>query len=193
MMANPTLPGPNGNAHARRRQAVVAAGLALLALLSGCAPVPPASPPPPAPPIAPPPPPPVAAPQADWRDAPLAPGQWRWSPGVASFAGGPGARMALSLACQGAGASARIRLRWSGPAASAGPTPVVITTSTGTRRLLAPAIDEAGLQVDFAPRDATLDAMVFTRGRWMIDAAGAGTMILPSGPEIGRVIDDCRK
>jgi hypothetical protein len=41
-------------------------------------------------------------------------------------------------------------------------------------------------------RDALLDAIAFSRGRFALEAAGLETLYLPSYPEISRVVQDCR-
>ena len=40
---------------------------------------------------------------------------------------------------------------------------------------------------------ALLDAMAFSRGRFAIDVNGLPSLYLPAWPEVGRVIEDCRK
>jgi hypothetical protein len=37
-----------------------------------------------------------------------------------------------------------------------------------------------------------LDAMVFSRGRFVVDRAGAAPLVVPPYAELGRVIEDCR-
>ena len=58
------------------------------------------------------------------------------------------------------------------------------------------ATPEAGpnpqLGLALVPRDAVLDAMGFSRGRFVIEVAGLPTLYLPAWPEVGRVIEDCR-
>lgn len=44
----------------------------------------------------------------------------------------------------------------------------------------------------FAARDPLLDAMAFSRGRFAIQSDGLPTLYVPSWPEIGRVLEDCR-
>ena len=169
--------------------------LAAIAVLSACAaqrkPLP--APPPPAPAPAP-----VAtavpAPSpADWRDAPVTPGTWRYeaAAGGSTASFGPVAATPLaSLACDRA--NARMALRRAG--AAPGPVPLSITTSTATRAFT--ATPEAGpmphLVLNLAVRDPVLDAMAFSRGRFAIEVAGLPALYLPAWPEVGRVIEDCR-
>ncbi|QGN55925.1 hypothetical protein [Novosphingobium sp. Gsoil 351] len=169
--------------------------LAGIAFLSACA-----APrkPEPAPLPAPPPPRPVATaipaqPPADWRDAPATAGAWSYVPGTAGsaalFANDPAAPLA-GLRCDRPGG--RVALSRAG--AAPGPLPLTIVTSTLTRAFT--ASPESGatpqLSLQFAPRDPVLDAMAFSRGRFVIEVAGLPTLYLPAWPEIARVIEDCR-
>jgi hypothetical protein len=141
--------------------------------------------PPPALPTAPPRP----GPQANWRDAPITPGNWQWNmangQSAARFANG-----ALELRCDRAAATVTI-LR-SGTAQ--GPVPVTILTSTATRALTGtPAAGpRAAIAVSLAARDGLLDAMAFSRGRFAVEVAGLPTLYVPSWAEVSRVIEDCR-
>jgi hypothetical protein len=72
--------------------------------------------------------------------------------------------------------------------------PMTILTSTMTRPANGEAI--AGpppfIALPIAARDPVLDAMAFSRGRFAIEAAGLPTLYVPSWPEVGRVVEDCR-
>lgn len=134
-----------------------------------------------------------AAPPADWRDAPITPGNWSYESGAGGSAaqfGSDAAAPLVSLRCEQT--AGRIALHRAG--AAPGPLPLTITTSTLTRAFT--ATPEAGgtpqLSLAFAPRDAVLDAMAFSRGRFVIEVAGLPTLYLPAWPEVGRVIEDCR-
>ena len=153
-----------------------------LALLASCAPrpAPPAPPPPPPPPPAePPPPPPVLL---DWQDAPLSDGDWSYvaagGRSVATFGGmfimlcGPDRQVSLTRA-DATGNALTVR-----------------TTDGG--RSLAAAAQPGGLVASLNPSDPLLDAMVFSRGRFAVGAAGVPLLILPAWPEPARVIEDCR-
>jgi hypothetical protein len=168
--------------------------LAAIAVLSACAPQrkpEPAPPPPPPRPVAtaaPAPPPP-----ADWRDAPLTPGAWRYEAAggksAARFGSGAGAPLA-TLQCDRA--AGRVALQRAG--AAPGPLPMTITTSSATRAFTAtPAAGPVPqLVLALSPRDPVLDAMAFSRGRFVIEVAGLPTLYLPAWPEVARVVEDCR-
>ncbi|MDP3674751.1 MAG: hypothetical protein Q8R44_06615 [Novosphingobium sp.] len=169
--------------------------LAAIIVLSACAPQRKPLPAPPPPAAAPRP---VATatpapPPADWRDAPVSPGTWRYEvaegSSAARFGLVAGAPLA-TLTCDRA--ASQVALRRAGAAPS--PVPLTITTSTATRAFT--ATPEAGpipqLVLVLAARDPVLDAMAFSRGRFVIEVAGLPTLYLPARPEVGRLIEDCR-
>ena len=69
--------------------------------------------------------------------------------------------------------------------------PLILRTSFGSRTLPATAGPE-GLTARVPGGDPLLDEMAFSRGRFAVEAAGAEQLILPSWPEIARVVEDCR-
>lgn len=142
-------------------------------LLAACTPsTPPPAVAPPAPVAAPAPPPAPPAP-ADWRDAPLTPGTWHYLSEKTGSSALFGAEL-FRLRCDKA--SAQIRLSGANIAPLGR-----ITTSFGTDTLAA-ALN---------PRDPVLDRIAFSRGRFMVETAGA-RLILPAWPEFARVVEDCR-
>ena len=159
---------------------------ALLFAVSACVPQP--APPPapaPAPVVALPAPPVTAAPQgSDWRDWPLTPGDWTWrrepTGSVAQFGTAGAAR--LTLRCNTG--RRQVVLTVSG----ATPTPLTVRTTSVTRSL---ALQPGGA-IALASTDALLDAMAFSRGRFVIEQAGTPALVLTPYAEIGRVIEDCR-
>ncbi|MGA9582603.1 MAG: hypothetical protein WBR13_11620 [Allosphingosinicella sp.] len=117
-------------------------------------------------------PPPVETSVGDWRDRPLTPGDWSYDPGAAEarYAG-------FSLRCDGAGRQVVLsRAGASGP--------LRFRTTYGERLLPAGAALQAA--------DPLLDEMAFSRGRFMVEAAGLPALILPAWPEPARVVEDCR-
>ena len=175
------------------RVSIVAPGMAAaLLVLGGCvgpASAPPPAPPPPAPRPAPPAQP-APPPPADWRDATQTAGTWRGSASTgrstASY-GLPGASPVASLTCASPGAT----ILWTS-ASAAGPVPLVVTTTSTRRLLTAEPVAGGGMAVHLPARDPLLDAMAFSRGRFMIEVAGFPALYLPAWPEVSRVIEDCR-
>ncbi len=165
---------------------------ASLALLGACVPQPVAPPPAPTPvPVPRPAPPAVIAAGSDWRDWPLTPGTWtyRRDPrGSLALFGAAGSDARLTLRCDLQ--AHRIYLSVAGGIA----TPLTIRTSSLSRAVPVqptggtPAYVAAAL----APDDGLLDAMGFSRGRFVIQQTGGATLVIPTWAEIERVTEDCR-
>ena len=128
---------------------------------------------PPPTPAPPPPPPPVLG----WEDMPLTPGEWSYRAEDLSAVYGNGA---FTVRCDPA--ARRISLARSGAAAG-----LAIRTSYGARSLPG----GAGGAV-LPASDPLLDEMVFSRGRFAVEAEGQARLILPTWPEPARVIEECR-
>jgi hypothetical protein len=165
--------------------------LAALPLVALAACVPPARPlpqptpeprPAPTPRPTPPPAPPPAS--SDWRDWPLTPGDWRYT----ATAGGSVARFGTgvaSLTCDRAASTVTFAVQGSGSRA------VVRTSSTARTLSLTPGA--AGMvQVRLPARDGLLEAMGFSRGRFVVEGATPRPLVIPAWPEILRVAEDCR-
>jgi hypothetical protein len=175
------------NHRARPLLVLVAAALALLPSACSEKRVEPTPAPTPSPrPLPPPPPPPVTL---DWREAPITPGSWSWATegtqSVARFAGG-----ALVLRCDPAAGTITLQR----PGSAAGPLPMTITTTSGARTLsAAPLAGPApSLGLTLPARDPVFDAMIFSRGRFAVEAPGLAPLYVPSWPEVSRVAEDCR-
>jgi hypothetical protein len=179
-----------------RQPARQGAILLLTAALASCVSAPKPQPAP-RPVAAPPPPPamPAAQPQQDWRDVPLTPGTWSWrgGPGQVSIAqfGVPGQAAVFALRCDMA---TRAIVFSRGGALATPQAPMIFTTSFGPFSLAAgngggqpPAI-----VAQAAARDPHLDQLAFSRGRFLVDAAGQPRLVLPAWSEVARVIEDCR-
>ncbi|RDE07125.1 hypothetical protein [Sphingomonas aracearum] len=169
--------------------------LALGALVAAC--VPPATPPAPGgrtplPQPASPRPRPAPAPAAqDWRDRPYTPGDWVYrqdARGSLALFGPPNRDALLTLRCD----RQRGQMFLSRPGAA--PAALVIRTTSLTRTLQAAPTGGEPPYVAAAllPRDPLLDAMAFSRGRIVVEVAGAAPLVVPNWAEIGRVVEDCR-
>lgn len=160
--------------------------------LSACVPPPaqpPAAPPPPAPEPAPAPPPPLAK---DWRDWPVAAGTWSYRPeagGSTALFGPAGAAATAAIRCRMA--TKQVDVMRTGTVSAA---EMIVTTSFGVVRWPA-AMTQTTLPQIVATRaagDAALDQIAYSRGRFVIETAGLPALVLPTLPEIARVIEDCR-
>lgn len=170
-----------------------------VALLNGCAArvVPPARPPArpdvkPAPLPAPTPSATVRPAAQGWRDQPYTPGVWAYAPegnGSAARFGPAGGAPLLILRCD----RQRSAVVLARAGAATVPVPATITTSSETRPLTArPVTGFAALEIVLAQGDRLLDAMAFSRGRFLVEVNGLPTLVLPAWSEVGRVIEDCR-
>jgi hypothetical protein len=169
-----------------RLRASVLGTLAAAALLSGCATKPPQGPraePVQTPPVPPPPAPPPIAPVEEWRDLPLTPGEWSYrSAGGSSEAGyGEAGNLPFLIVACDAG-TRQVRLARSG-----GGGPLKLRTSYGERSLGA----SGSARLDAS--DRLLDEIVFSRGSFTVETAGAAMLVVPAWPEAARVIEDCRE
>lgn len=173
------------------------AGLALLTLIAACAPVPQAAPMPAAAPPAPlPVPKPASAPLAgDWTDWPAAAGDWSYrreaAGSVASF-GAPGAAAQFSVRCDRS--AGRILLLHPGVLPAGKTAMMTVTATAGSARY--PVQNVAGglpyVVATLAPRDAMLDKVIFSRGRFLVQVEGGADLVIPSWPEVARAVEDCR-
>lgn len=178
----------------RRQLLVFASALAI----AGCSETPPIVPPPaprpvPVPTPAPAPAPaPAPTPSADWRDWPLTPGNWAYRQdgrGSVALYGVAGGEAELILRCDSA--RGRVVLSRRGDGVSN-----LTVRTTSTLRQLAvqplPAGATPWLAADLAPRDPVLDAMGYSRGRFLVEGNGLPTLVVPAYAEILRVAEDCR-
>lgn len=177
-----------------RRVSRQGAVLLTMAVLAACASQPPVPAPRPAPP-----PPPVALPpapvQQDWRDVPLTPGRWTWRgvAGQSSLAqfGVAGQPIQFALRCD----FTTRAILFSRAGSLATPTAAMqFTTSFAPFSL--PAGNGGGqpsaIVAQATARDPRMDQIAFSRGRFLVDLPGQSRLVLPSWPEVARVIEDCR-
>jgi hypothetical protein len=138
-----------------------------------------------------------APPPVDWRDRPATPGTWTYrrqdrGRSVASY-GQADAAFALRLVCDPGSRSVTMSM-----AGAPGARPVTVRTSSVTRTLPAAFIAQADARPPFThdirlgADDPLLDAIAFSRGRFVVEQAGTPALVVPAWPEIGRVIEDCR-
>jgi hypothetical protein len=137
---------------------------------------------------------PAPPPPADWRDVPLTPGDWSYRPEGATTAalyGAPPSGPLFLIRCNRASRT----VTFARPAAAQQAVAMTVTTTNGGRVLSAsplPGGQVAYVAATLPASDPLLDAVAFSRGRFRVEVAGVPTLTLPSWPEIGRVIEDCR-
>lgn len=184
--------GTDGYGMPMRNTVLLAASLGL----SGCAVVPrPAPPPPPPVAIAVPAPPPPAPVAPDWRDRPFTVGSWtlvREPGGPAARFGHAGAEADFLMRCTSA--SRRIDFLRAG-SLPAGSVFAMTLASTEIAKNY-PAANGSGvpthIRSETLASDPQLDALAFSRGRILVSVAGTGDLVLPSWPEIARIVEGCR-
>jgi hypothetical protein len=110
------------------------------------------------------------------RGAALTPGAWRY----ARTADGSEARFGASFAIRCMAASRLVMLqRFDAPGAG-----LAITTDLSSRAI--PPSQTLGAS------DPLLDAIAFSRGRFMVGGGAVVRLVLPASPEAARSIEDCR-
>ena len=127
----------------------------------------------------------------DFSTAAVAPGSWGYQP----VPGGSEARFVdatgtarLVLHCTRANRQVSISHASSVPAAS-----LSVWTSSASRIL--PARFEANamrVTAEVFAQDPLLDAIAFSRGRFVVTMAGGAPLVVPAWPEAARTIEDCR-
>jgi hypothetical protein len=160
-------------------------------LVAGCAPSPPRVAPAPPPRVVVVPPPTPALVPADWRDAAVTRGVWRYSRdprGSVAMFGPVGADALAVLRCDRQGGRIFLSVPGSTPRA------LTVRTSSTARAVQLGATGGVPpyLAATLAPSDPLLDAIAFSRGKLALAISGTAPLILPVWAELGRVVEDCR-
>lgn len=164
--------------------------------LAGCVTPPQQSaPPPPPPPKSSPPL--VAAPPraANWEDWRASPGDWAYrkdARGSVALFGQPGTNALFVIRCDMAAARLYLSRSGSFPVGQSGQ--MTIRTSSTARTLSAGNSSEAPPYVaaELLGSDRLLDAMVYSRGKFVVSVRGTDDIIVPTWAEFARVVEDCR-
>lgn len=132
-----------------------------------------------------------ARPAGEWIDWPIEAGTWVYrtdARGSLALFGPAGADALVTLRCDKA--RARIFLSVAGNSGGS----MLVRTSSTMKPLptVQASASPAYLAAELLPRDAILDAIAYSRGRFAIEASGLRPMAIPNWAEIGRVIEDCR-
>lgn len=128
---------------------------------------------------------------ADWRDWPLTPGSWSYrqdARGSVALFGRVGGDADFTIRCDRT--RGRVYLSRRGDAAGS----LRIRTSSTMRKLdaLPTGGAPAYLAVELEVRDPLLDAIGYSRGRFVVEGAGLPALAIPAWSELLRVIEDCR-
>ena len=131
----------------------------------------------------------------NWQDAPRSAGDWvyrRDSRGSVALFGASNADASFIIRCDSA--ARRIYLSRAGRFSAGDSGMMTLRASTGMKSFNlrnngdTPSYVAAELPVN----EPQLDAIAFSRGRFLVSVKGAADLVIPSWPEIARVIEDCR-
>lgn len=131
-------------------------------------------------------------PTVDYAIAPAAAGAWSYRTGAgtshAVFTDATAAPR-LSISCNRS--VRRVSITRTGVAV---PATAMAVWTTSLQRGVAARADPAAmtLTAELAAFDGLLDAIAFSRGRFVIWAQGLAPLVLPGSPEAARVVEDCR-
>lgn len=172
--------------------------VALISLaMAGCVSAPEtAAPPPPPRPIPVDIPPPNLAPKAaNWEDWRATPGDWAYrkdARGSVALFGQPGANAQFVARCDQAAARVYLSRGGSVPVGQSGQ--MTIRTSSTVRTLSAGNSSESPPYVaaELVASDKLLDAMVYSRGKFIVSVRGSDSIVVPTWAEFARVVEDCR-
>lgn len=131
--------------------------------------------------------------RGDWRDWPLTPGNWVYrqdARGSIALFGAPGDDAELTIRCDRIAGQIYLSRRGAAP----GNAPATIRTSSTLRAvtMLPTGATPAYMAASLFPRDPLLDAIGFSRGRFVIEQATLPALVIPAWAEILRVTEDCR-
>jgi len=132
--------------------------------------------------------------RGDWRDWPLTPGTWVYrqdARGSIALFGTPGDNAQVTIRCDRMNAAIYLSRRGAAP----GNAPMQVRTSSTTRTLTTQPTGASPpyMATALTPNDPLLDAMGFSRGRFVIEQATLPTLVVPAWAEILRVTEDCRR
>ena len=117
------------------------------------------------------------------RSVPLTPGGWAYA--ASPVASDSTFAAVLRIHCDRAARQVTIQRLGVAPVPGVAPPPMLIATDSVARVL-------PGAAAPLAARDPLLDAIAFSRGRFVVTGGGGGMLVLPAWPEAARSIEDCR-
>lgn len=169
--------------------------LASLILVAGCVSKPEPKPvPQPVPPVARPAPPPAPLPP-DWIDWPITPGDWRYSAdarGSVAMFGTVGRDADFVLRCDRQARTMFASRSGAFPEGDSGRMTIRTSNTLKTFEVFNTGGTPPYVASRIPTTDPHLDAMAFSRGRFLVQVKGGADLVLPAWPEVSRVIEDCR-
>lgn len=130
-------------------------------------------------------------PAADFSYSPVSPGAWTYRAvtggSEASFVDGTGTTR-LVIGC-----GKLTRLVTMSRVIPAPASTLSVWTSSGGRTLASRFDQPSGRVIaQLGASDTLLDAIVFSRGRFVVSMPGTAPLVVPSGTEIAHIVEDCR-
>jgi hypothetical protein len=134
-------------------------------------------------------------PVGNWEDWPLSPGDWSYmrdARGSVAMYGRAGADADFIVRCAAEGR--RIFLSRPGQLADGGTARMTLRASSAlqTYPLANSNATPPYVAAELAAADRHLDALAFSRGRFLVSVAGVPDLVVPAWPELARVVEDCR-
>jgi hypothetical protein len=130
-------------------------------------------------------------PATDFSYSPVSPGGWNYRAvtggSEASFVDGTGASRMI------VGCGKLTRLVTLSRVIAAPASTMSIWTSSGSRQFASRYDQPSGRVIaQLGASDPFLDAIVFSRGRFVVSMPGSVPLIMPSGTELAHIVEDCR-
>ena len=136
----------------------------------------------------------ATSPRGDWRDWALTPGAWVYrqdARGSIALFGRPGADADFTIRCDRLAGQIFLSRKGAAP----GNAPLTIRTSSTLRTL---GTQPTGgtlpyMAAAMSGSDPLLDAIGFSRGRFVVEQATLPVLVIPAWAEVLRVVEDCRR
>ncbi len=139
-------------------------------------------------------PPPVAT-SGNWENWPATPGDWAYrqdARGSLALFGAPGSDALFLVRCDARARKIFASRSGAFPAGESGRMTIRATTGLQTYPVSNTDGTTPYIAAEMQPMDRHLDAMAFSRGRFLVSVKGSTDLVIPAWPELTRVIEDCR-
>jgi hypothetical protein len=136
----------------------------------------------------------VSRPLGEWRDWPIASGDWVYRTddrGSIALFGMPQRDALITLRCD----KTRGRVYLARASQSEKDSVITVRTSSALKQLNASPTGGTPpyIAAELMPNDSILDAIVYTRGRIALEGQGQQSIAIPIWSEVAKVVEDCRK
>jgi hypothetical protein len=149
--------------------------------------------PPPLPVVTPTPPPIVTS--GNWEDWPATPGDWAYRQdqrGSVALFGAPGNDALFLVRCDMRARKIFASRNGTFPPGETGRMTIRASTGLQTYAVANTEGSTPYIAAELQPMDRHLDAMAFSRGRFVVSVKGSTDLVIPAWPELTRVVEDCR-